>query len=79
MTKGISNFKIERVFKEINNDDLNEKFLGVFPSEKINKFIMFEKRYLVKNIHLLSLTQIVAIKMKCQKKNFFIILLELME
>ena len=36
MTKGISNFEIERVFKEINNDDLNENFLGVFPSDKIN-------------------------------------------
>ena len=36
MTKDISNFKIEGVFKEINNDDLNENFLGVFPSDKIN-------------------------------------------
>ena len=36
MTKGISKFEIERVFKEINNDDLNENFLGVFPSDKIN-------------------------------------------
>ena len=42
MTKGISNFEIERVFKEINNDGLNENFLGVFPSDKINKF-MFER------------------------------------
>ena len=36
MTKGISNFETEPVFKEINNDDLNENFLGVFPSDKIN-------------------------------------------
>ena len=43
MTKGISNFETERVFKEINNDDLNKTFLGVFPSDKINKFIMFER------------------------------------
>ena len=34
---------IEKLFKEINNDDLNEDFLGVYPSDKISKFIMFEK------------------------------------
>ena len=43
MRKGISNFEIERVFKEINNDDLNENFLDVFPTNKINKFVMFER------------------------------------
>ena len=43
MSKGISNFEIEKVFKEINNDDINENLTGIFPSDKINKFIMFEK------------------------------------
>ena len=43
MSKGISNFEIEKVFKEINNDDINENLIGIFPSDKINKFIMFEK------------------------------------
>ena len=43
MSRGISNFEIEKVFKEINNEDINKNFLGVFPSDKINKFIMFEK------------------------------------
>ena len=43
MRKGISNFEIKRVFKEINNDDLNKNFLNVFPSDKINKFVMFER------------------------------------
>ena len=43
MSKGISNIEIKKLFKEINNDDLNENFLGVYPSDKINKFIMFEK------------------------------------
>ena len=37
------NFEIGKVFKETNNDDLNKDFLGVFPSDKINKFVMFEK------------------------------------
>ena len=43
MSRGIFNFEIEKVFKEINNKDINKNFLGVFPSDKINKFIMFEK------------------------------------
>ena len=48
MSRGISNFEIEKVFKEINNEDINKNFLGVFPSDKINKFIMFEKMMLGK-------------------------------
>ena len=39
----MTNFEIKHVFKEINKDDLNENFLGVFPSDKINKLIMFER------------------------------------
>ena len=44
MSQDIFNFEIEKVFKEINNDDLNKNQLGVFPSDKINKFAMFEKK-----------------------------------
>ena len=43
MTKAISNFEIERVIKEINNNDLNENFVDLFPSNRINKFTMFER------------------------------------
>ena len=43
MSKDISNFEIGKIFKEISNEDINENFLGVFPSDKINKFIMFQK------------------------------------
>ena len=43
MSRGTSNFETEKVFNEINNEDINKNFLGVFPSDKINKFIMFEK------------------------------------
>ena len=43
MSKGIYNIEIGKLFKEINNDDLNENFLSVYPSDKTNKFIMFEK------------------------------------
>ena len=43
MSRGISNFEIEKVFKEINNKDINENVLVVLLSDKINKFIMFVK------------------------------------
>ena len=36
MLKGISNFEIEKAFKEINKEDINKNFLGVFPSN-LNK------------------------------------------
>ena len=35
---GISNFEIERVFKMIDNNDSDDNFMGVFPSNKMNKF-----------------------------------------
>ena len=42
MSGSISNFEIEKVFKEINTEDINKNFLSVFLSDKINKFIMFK-------------------------------------
>ena len=30
MSQAISNFETEKVFKEINNDDLNQNFPGAF-------------------------------------------------
>ena len=55
MWKGISNFEIEKIFKEINNSDISENFIGVFPSDKANKFIMFEKTIPGKKISVYSL------------------------
>ena len=49
---GISNFKIERVFKNIDNVDLENNFLGVFPSNKMNKFFDISKMMRGKNISL---------------------------
>ena len=49
MSRGISNFEIEIIFKEMNNADINNNFLGVFPSDKIKKFVMFEKMMPEKN------------------------------
>lgn len=49
MSHGLSNVEIQRVFKDVKND-LNENFLGVFPSDKINRFVMFEKMIPEKNV-----------------------------
>ena len=43
MSVGISNVEIEKIFNDANNGDLNEDFIGVFLSNKINKFILFDK------------------------------------
>ena len=36
---GISNFQIEDAIKRISDEDLLNNFVGVFPSNHINKFI----------------------------------------
>ena len=36
---GISNYQIEDAFKKIDNEDLLEDFVGVFPSNYMNRFI----------------------------------------
>ena len=37
---GVSNSEIGRVFKMIDNNDLDDNSVGVFPSNKMNKFLM---------------------------------------
>ena len=39
----ICNFEIERGFKMIDDNDLDENFVGVFPSNKMNKFFDEQK------------------------------------
>ena len=39
MMGGISNTQIEKAFKEIDDPDLLENFVGVFPSDYLNKFV----------------------------------------
>ena len=36
---GISNFQIEEAFEKIGDEDLVENFVGVFPSNRMNRFI----------------------------------------
>ena len=39
MAKGISNFKIEKVFKEMEDEDIKNNFVAVFPLNFMNEFI----------------------------------------
>ena len=39
MSNGISNFQIEEAFKNIGDKDIENNFVGVFPSNHMNKFI----------------------------------------
>ena len=36
---GISNTEIEKAFRDIDDPDLLENFVGVFPSDYLNKFV----------------------------------------
>ena len=40
---GINNFDIEEIFNKANNSDLLQNSVGVFPSDKMNKFLGFKK------------------------------------
>ena len=37
MTEGISNFQIEEAFKKIGDEDIDNNFVGVFPSNYMKK------------------------------------------
>lgn len=39
----ISNLKIEKLIKKSDNEHLKRNFLGVYPSNHINKFVEFHK------------------------------------
>ena len=39
MANGISNFQIENALKNMNDDYMDDSFVGVFPSNHMNKII----------------------------------------
>ena len=41
--EGLSNFDTEEIFNKANNNDLLKNFVGVFLSNKMNKFLDFKK------------------------------------
>ena len=42
MSKGISNLPIEKAFKELNSQDIDENFVAVFPAKCMNRFIDYK-------------------------------------
>ena len=40
--KEISNFQIEEIFRDIDDADINNNFVGVFPSNHMNRFIDYK-------------------------------------
>ena len=55
---GISNFQIEKAFKNIGDDDLNDTFVGVFPSNYMNKFIDHDSMISDKGKYLFSIANL---------------------
>ena len=43
ISRGISNIDINRIFGSLNKDDMNVNFVGVSPSDKIYKFVNFDR------------------------------------
>ena len=41
--ESLSNFDIEEIFNMANNSNLLQHFVGVFPCDKMNKFLDFKK------------------------------------
>ena len=39
MSNGISNFQTKEAFQNIGDEDIDNNFVGVFPSNHMNKFI----------------------------------------
>ena len=48
-SRGISNFQIENAIANIGDDDLTNNFVGVFPSNQINKFVNHSAMISAKN------------------------------
>ena len=48
MSKGISNIQIEKAFRDLDDEDVNDNFVGVFPANYINRFIDYKTMILEK-------------------------------
>ena len=42
MSKGITNFQIETALKNINDPDIDDNFVGVFPANHMNRVIDYK-------------------------------------
>ena len=39
MSRGITNFQIENILKNLSDEDINDNFVGVFSANQMNRFI----------------------------------------
>ena len=42
MSKGIVNFQIENALKNLNDEDINDNFVGLLPANQMNRFIDYK-------------------------------------
>ena len=44
MAKGISNIQIENALRNLDDEDINDNFVGVFPANHMNGFIDYNRK-----------------------------------
>lgn len=42
MSRGITNFQIENILKNLSDEDINDNFVGVFSANQMNRFIDYK-------------------------------------
>ena len=57
MSRGISSVQIEKTFKKLNDEGINDNFVGVFPANCMNRFIKYKTVMLKKKENILLLLQ----------------------
>ena len=75
---GLRNFKITEIFHKVDNKDLNQNFIGVFPSDKMNRFFDFKRMMKGKKYPFLIANTDRSDKKVCidgKKKTFYCLIL----
>ena len=57
MSRGILSVQIEKTFEKLNDEDINDNFVGVFPANRMNRFIKYKTVMLEKKENILLLLQ----------------------
>ena len=57
MSRGISSVQIEKTFEKLNDEDINDNFVGVFPANRMNRFIIYKTVMLKKKENIILLLQ----------------------
>ena len=57
MSRGILSVQIEKTFEKLNDEDINDNFVGVFPANRMNRFIKYKAVMLEKKENILLLLQ----------------------